>query len=191
MSNHDIDQITVQFRNHDIDQITVQLRKLLNLQGQEADGNFESDEDKYITASEKSESDNPQDTENIKNPADAELSPENSYADLNSGGPGIRSNDDFRRVFKSVRFAKQESQNSYLTRPVLRAKRTISGSSPIINNETEDLPSPNDLKRHRRIAQAYTSKGNSENQKHKSRSRSHQRCKIEHNGDLRPVARFY
>ena len=63
-----------------------------------------SDEEKYITASEKSESDNPQDTENIKNPADAELSPENSFADLNSGGAGIRSNDDFRRVFKRVRF---------------------------------------------------------------------------------------
>ena len=118
--------------NTDIDTLTVQLRRVLQQTGVGEDGGFETDEEKYITASEqsesgRSESENPQGTENLKEPAD--LSPENSCAYLNSG-PGVRSNDDFRRVFKSIRFAPQESKTTYGPIVTLRAKKTVSGNSP-------------------------------------------------------------
>ncbi len=165
--------------NTDIDTLTVQLRRVLQQTGAGEEGGFETDEEKYITASDqsdsgggKSESENPQDTENLKEQAD--LSPDNTRSYLNSG-PGVRSNDDFRRVFKSIRFVPQESKTTYGPRITLRAKKTVSGNSPIHNHENEDLPSPNNLRRTRRLFQAESSKAHTANQKHKSRSRSQQR----------------
>jgi hypothetical protein len=151
--------------NTDIDTLTVQLRRVLQQTGVGEEGGFDTDEEKYITASDesvggRSESENPQDTENLKEQAD--LSPENSCAYLNSG-PGVRSNDDFRRVFKSIRFVPQESKTTYGPRITLRAKKTVSGNSPIHNHENEDLPSPNNLRRTRRLFQAESSKAHTAN----------------------------
>lgn len=147
--------------NTDIDTLTVQLRRVLQQAGVGEEGGFETDEEeKYVTASDqsqsgRSESENPQDTENLKEPAD--LSPENSCADLKSR-PGVRSNDDFRRVFKSFRFATKESETTYGPIVTLRAKKNASGTSPLYQHENEDLSTPSKLRFTRRFFPADSSK---------------------------------
>ena len=145
----------------DMDTLTVQLRRVLQQAGVGEEGGFETDEEeKFVSVSNesqsgRSESENPQDTENLKEPAD--LSPENSCADLKSR-PGVRSNDDFRRVFKSIRFAPKESETTYGPIVTLRAKKTGSGASPLYQHENEDLSTPSKLRFTRRFFPADSSK---------------------------------
>jgi len=121
-------------------------------------GGFDTDEEKYITASDRSESENPQDTENLKE-QEAERSPDSSA--YPNSGPGVRSNDDFRRVFKNFRFVPVESKSTYGTFASLRGlkvKKTVSGNSPLTTLENEDLPSPNLLRSKRRLKETTHSK---------------------------------
>lgn len=94
------------FSHTDLDSLTVQLKRVTR-RARPPEGE-ETDEEKYITASEDSGA--PPDTDNQKELVEEfstshpqNLSPTNSDADLKSI-KGIRSNDDFFRVFKRVRF---------------------------------------------------------------------------------------